>query len=520
MDKKKTEHFRLKLFLQIDGIVLIPIFNFLLKEKIIDFIIDKNRSLNDIVKEFKINKGYINVCLRALCSSGFLKNEKNIYIANKKNIEILSKFSFEIQDFVKLLNYYKKFSTLIKKSDSDNSKYIKLIKLCHNHLILIKTKLDIENDKEHFFIYNYIEGIFLGPIISYLGFTEIIINKSECLNEKMGDLSNIFIDIFIKEGYLHTNQKQLTHKGNFFFKRSFSYGVTVSYLETFIRLDELLYKKNYFMWKRDKNGYELHINRPMNVWGSGGAHKFYFKKIDEIIINIFNKKIEHQPKGIIDIGCGDGTFLEHVYDLAINHSIRKNHIKEYPLKLIGVDINKAARDASRERLEKRNIDHLIIKGNISDPDSINRKLMKKFKLNLKDLLNSRTFLDHNRIYSYPKTENKLLKQSTGGFCFKGNYISSDQLGNNLIEHLSLWKPYINKHGIIILELHTIHPDDSNKYRGENLSCAYDTTHGFSDQYLVEYDFYIYCCKNAGLKLKDNFLFPNEKIPTVSVGYFK
>ena len=209
-----------------------------------------------------------------------------------------------------------------------------------------------------------------------------------------------------------------------------------------------------------------------------------------------------------------------MYDLITNHTIRKNYIKEYPLKLIGVDINKAARIASRERLEKINIDYLIIKGNISDPDSINRELMKKFKLNLKDLLNSRTFLDHNRIYSDPKTENKLSKQSTGGFCFKGHYISSDQLGNNLIEHLSLWKPYINKYGIIILELHTIHPDDSNKYRGENLSCAYDTTHGFSDQYLVEYDFYIYCCKKAGLKLKDSFLYPNEKIPTISVGYFK
>ena len=93
------------------------------------------------------------------------------------------------------------------------------------------------------------------------------------------------------------------------------------------------------------------------------------------------------------------------------------------------------------------------------------------------------------------------------------------MGNNLIEHLSIWKSYINKHGIIILELHTLHPDDSNKYRGENLSCAYDTTHGFSDQYLVEYDFFIYCSRKAKFKLKDKFLFPNEKIPTISISYF-
>ena len=51
----------------------------------------------------------------------------------------------------------------------------------------------------------------------------------------------------------------------------------------------------------------------MNVWGSGGAHKLYFKKIDEIIIEIFNYPIEQQPKGIADMGCGDGMFLTHLY---------------------------------------------------------------------------------------------------------------------------------------------------------------------------------------------------------------
>ena len=40
----------------------------------------------------------------------------------------------------------------------------------------------------------------------------------------------------------------------------------------------------------------------MNVWGSGGAHKTYFKKIDAIIKKIFNQDINLQPKGVIDVG--------------------------------------------------------------------------------------------------------------------------------------------------------------------------------------------------------------------------
>ena len=64
----------------------------------------------------------------------------------------------------------------------------------------------------------------------------------------------------------------------------------------------------------------------MNVWGSGGAHSTYFKKIDEIIIEIFNRPINEQPKGIIDVGCGDGTFIHHVYSII---SKKQQEVKYY-----------------------------------------------------------------------------------------------------------------------------------------------------------------------------------------------
>ena len=58
-------------------------------------------------------------------------------------------------------------------------------------------------------------------------------------------------------------------------------------------------------------------------------------------------------------------------------------------------------------------------------------------------------------------------------------------------------------------------------RGKTLACSYDTTHGFSDQYLIEYDSFIKCANYAGLKLnQDSLLFPNNKIPTISINYFK
>ena len=128
-------------------------------------------------------------------------------------------------------------------------------------------------------------------------------------------------ELFILCDFITIDNKNnfiITERGNFFFKRSTSYGVTVSYFPLFNKIKVLLTGNSNFIWERDENNHEIHINRTMNVWGSGGSHKTYFKKIILIIKNIFNKKIDEQPLGIIDVGCGDGSFLEYVYNFIID----------------------------------------------------------------------------------------------------------------------------------------------------------------------------------------------------------
>ena len=133
-----------------------------------------------------------------------------------------------------------------------------------------------------------------------------------------------------------------------------------------------------YIWERTKNNHEIHVNRSMNVWGSGGAHKYYFNKIDNIIIDIFNNPIDEQPMGIVDIGCGDGTFLKHCYELIISQTKRRNFLNSHPLIVIGADINKAARTSSRNTLNKKNINNIIVKGNISEPGELNKLLMNEY----------------------------------------------------------------------------------------------------------------------------------------------
>ena len=52
-----------------------------------------------------------------------------------------------------------------------------------------------------------------------------------------------------------------------------------------------------------------------------------------------NQDIDKQPKGIIDVGCGDGTLISHVYEVILTKTQRGEMIKKYPLFVIGIDFN-------------------------------------------------------------------------------------------------------------------------------------------------------------------------------------
>ncbi len=504
------EHFRHTLFKHLDGIVLIPTIIALKKIGIIE-LFDKKKSftINELNKN-NINIGYLNISLRTLRNCNLInlteKNEFNDdkFISNKKLDKIIRYFD-SIKNIEFLIHIYLKINNLKNRDIKDYLKFM-------NDLIS-------SNFKENGFLFDYYEGFLLGPILSKLSFNKKlkIHNNKIIFNNIDKNFKKAILKLFI---YLDLiNDDKLTRKGLYFISRASAYGVTVSYLNTLNNIDKLLTTKPDFTWQRKEDNTEIHVDRPLNVWGSGGAHKNYFKKIDNIILNIFNKPLDKQPDGIIDIGCGDGTFLKHLYKIITNNTIRGKKLNEKPLVIVGTDINRKARIATK--LTLKNINHYILSGDITNPKKLNNDLIKKYDLKLENLLNCRTFLDHNRIYKKPSKE--FLKHdiiSKGSFAFKGKLINSRNLIANFIEHLHKWKPYIKKYGLIIIELHTLDPEITRINSGKTLSCSYDTTHGYTDQYLIEYDCYMKCFNNAGLynTSKNEYLFP-EKNPTVSINYF-
>src|SRR5690606_3750535 len=122
-------------------------------------------------------------------------------------------------------------------------------------------------------------------------------------------------------------------------------------------------------------------------------------------------------------------------------------------------------------------------------------LKKNYNIDLADLLNTRTFLDQNRIWEDPKNlTSDRISSSTGAFAFRVKLISNNLVEENLLNHLQKWSPYVQKHGLLLIELHTIAPTLAAQSIGKTATTAYDATHGFSDQYIVEIDVFHKICK--------------------------
>jgi len=535
LSKEEKNEFRSELFRHLDGIAVAPI-GFALKEKgVLDFILEKESyDLSEISSHFNANEGYLNVGLRMLASQGWLNHK----VDNKKNCVTISKNGKSDIAFSKM-NLYKDVVHFMKNSEEFHPRSIEIEEIVIFNRVINKyinneyvssSEDPIEKSIQQQ-ILKHIEGVLVGPITVLLGmdgmfhqyFMEASFSPDEFHEDPMS-FSRI-LDFFTFLGWFNKNNGhyKFTNKGLFFARRSSAYGVTVSYIPTFRRVDELMFGNANVLRSSSPDLSEIHVDREMNVWGSGGAHSAYFKKIDNIIIDIFNKPIDKQPKGILDMGCGNGAFLIHLFEVIEQRTKRGPLLEDYPLFLVGVDFNKAALKVTRSNLVKADIWAKVIWGDIGDPEQLSENIMSNYNIDLKDLLNVRTFLDHNRPWTQPlNIDTNNISTSTGAFASCGNRLSNSLVEQNLKEHLEKWAPFIKKFGLLLIELHTLDPVSASKNIGKTAVTAYDATHGFSDQYIIELEVFQKVIHEVGLDTINDHSskFPNNELATVSINYLK
>ena len=531
LSKSDKTALRSTIFRHLNGIATASAMHTLNKRGILDYLIQQKKvDIGIISKKFSASEGYLNVALRTLCSQGWLtqiqnNTENTVLYEINENSKLAFGYATLYDDVVNLLTYSVKFPI---EGITSEAFYV-----LDNNFKDYKRNYGIKNitpNSIEYQVLKHIEGAIVAPIIVLLGvnglFHKYFMEASFRAQEFHKNPENFkqVLDFFVFLGWFQKNRDtyRFTEKGLFFAKRATAYGVTVSYLPTFTNLDHLIFTNPFILKPKLVTDPEKHIHREMNVWGSGGAHSTYFKVIDDIIINIFNKPIEEQPKGILDMGCGNGAFIKHIFEVIEYHTLRGKILDEYPLLLVGADFNQAALKVTRGNLIKSDIWAKVIWGDIGKPEILAKDLKEDYDIDLKDLLNVRTFLDHNRIWESPVQKTLSVSKSSGAYAFNGQRLNNAIVEVSLVEHLKNWKPFVEKFGLLIIELHTISPEIAAKNIGKTAATAYDATHGYSDQYILEIDVFNAIIEKAGLYLDTNYFtkFPNNDLATVSVNLLK
>jgi len=293
----------------------------------------------------------------------------------------------------------------------------------------------------------------------------------------------------------------------------------------FCNLEKLIFNSSKNVTHVEPGSEEKHVDRVINVLASGVAHRRYFEDSEAIIIDLFNQlPLQNQPKFVADMGCGDGEWLKRIYQVIKAKTKRGQALAKYPLLMIGADYNHAAQTVVRENLDQAGIPNLVIFGDVGDPGLFSEQL-KEHDIDIREGLHVRAFIDHNRPYQPPvDAVSCFSSQSTGAYADQdGHAIANHEMEQSLCEHLRKWVPYIHKHGLIILEAHNVNPEVASEHLGRTHATAFDTYHGYSNQYPVDFEAFIEQAENAGLRsvIYRQMLYPS-RLPfvAISLNHFK
>src|SRR6266436_304874 len=443
---------RAALFGHLSGIVLAPVVKALFDRKVFEVFGDSPAwvEFDQIVERTHANRGYLRVALRLLASCGWLKQRmaedgrSPSYVLTpdgSRALRIAPPLYEEVVSFLPKVVFLEDF--LFGRSDQPLLPSLEaLVHRARNHW-----GLGFDGDPGAATICarirTHLDGVLVGPAMVALArggiFEQLETGPVDIQNihGNQGSLSCVF-DLLATQGWVEREQNavRLTPSGKYAETLATSSGVTGAYVPMFNMVSTLLFG-NPRIQRMYESGVELLVNRGMNVWGSGGAHKTYFKKVDEIVVEIFNRPIARQPQGICDMGCGDGTFLEHLYSVVKTRTARGQMLDKHPLIMVGADFNKVARRAAKQTLRKANCPTFhVIQGDINRPPQLAADL-DDLGLDIHDLLHVRSFLDHNRPYSPPMDYVKGSRKgkSTGAFTRLGQEIAPDESEENLVRHL-------------------------------------------------------------------------------------
>ena len=539
-----------------DGIGVMSAVKSLLEHGVIDFLVEASEggagqtSLEELADRFDANPGYLNVVMRSLSCQGWFEREPSVSSSETRfSLTPSGRIAFEMlrnSDSLTTLSEFVPTATGLRdllreapQSDERIQRYSSLVDASEREWDLPDADGD---DAQHVRqqLLAHLDGNLLGPTVIALkdqlpdgreSVLDQLVSSEDSMDVSLLEGRNgglkAALRLLERKGWLAVadNRVTLTEKGEYAAKRGWSYGVPTSYMLTYAAIDDLLFGDPEVLRQGSPGDPELHVDRAMNVKGSGGAHGAYFGAIDQVIVDRFNLPFEDQPLGFADMGCGDGTWLEHVYHLVMDSTERGRLIREHPddprykLVLVGADYNLAALEITRAKLDGAGVPHIAVFGDVNDPAGF-RQTLAEHDIDSRALLHGSSFLVHNRPYTPPTdvaTAEARTADLDGAYAWRGAVIPNNMLQQSLVEHFRAWAEIVGRHGLVILDLH----DPVRIEVGRTLT-NYILSHGLSDQFTTPLKVFLSAAQEAGLTAHDRFhrRFPGaEERSTISVNYF-
>mmetsp|Transcript_42808 Transcript_42808/g.122087 ORF Transcript_42808/g.122087 Transcript_42808/m.122087 type:complete len:992 (+) Transcript_42808:55-3030(+) len=331
-------------------------------------------------------------------------------------------------------------------------------------------------------------------------------------------LSGIFKELGIgslnSEGILHVSTKS-----SLALQRCYSFYVPTSYSPMLSHFGLMLMEDagwGFLGVGQDTSETEVHVQRTLNVVGSGAQHKTFFKDMMRHIDAVFSgDKFDAQPKFVADTGCGDGHLLIQIYEHVRSCTARGQVLAEHPLTMIGIDFNEESRLATAVNLSKHGVPHLVLKGDIGKPAEIMASLrkLKKKRVDPAHLLHVRSFLDHDRPY-IPPAAMPAAGSAEAAFAQEqlADVVHLDRHGRrlgpleafaSLAEHMRRWAEALEgSFGICMLEVMILDVPTTKRFMRDSVSFHFDIVQCLSRQYMVSPCTFAFAGAMSGLFPRD------------------
>ncbi len=283
--------------------------------------------------------------------------------------------------------------------------------------------------------------------------------------------------------------------------RSFAlnFGGVATYLPLLARLPEL-YRGELTVQPEPGAEREWHVHRELNLRISAKAHSRYFADTDPIFLEIFNREpVSEQPSFIADMGCGDGSWLLHLHELIAERTRRGSALESHPLTMVGVDTEETALEQARRRLEGAGVPAVLLRGDVTDPDRLSSDLGER-GLSMQEGLHIRSFIDHERTYLGADEVSEVPGWTSGAYLGPdGGPLGGEAVERDLVAHLRRWGRHVPRHGMVVLEAHSVAPQIARRQLGSLHSVAFDAHQAYSKQYPVDHPSFMRCAQLAGLQ---------------------